>query len=214
LPVPDSPRSSTVVLVRATCATCSQTLAHRAARADQVRKIVALLQLEPQVRVLVDQLLALSLNQAVHAHRLRDHRSDDADEFRGAVVVAVRLEMQIDANGADRLAVERDRRRDVGELLLRQLGPLGGAMQKARLAADARHDDRFAGLDDFAGNALPEPIAHLTARRDRAGRRLELHVAGLVVQQHDRAAHGAVMPAENFEHALQRGAQIERRGRA
>jgi hypothetical protein len=86
-------------------------------------------------------------------------------------------------------------------------------MEKARLATDAGHDDRLAGLDDFAGNPLAEPIANLTARRNRSGRRFELHVAGLLVEQHDGAAHGPVMPAEDFEHALQRGAQIERRGK-
>ena len=57
-------------------------LAHRPARADQVREVVALLQLLPQVRVLVDQPLLVGLDQPVHLDRLRDHRSDDAEKLR------------------------------------------------------------------------------------------------------------------------------------
>ncbi len=83
-------------------------LPHRAAGADQVREVVALLQLLPQVGVLVDEALLVGLDQAVHPHRLRDHRADHAEELDGAVVVAVGLEAQVDADGADRAPVERD----------------------------------------------------------------------------------------------------------
>ena len=139
-------------------------LPHRAARADDVREVVALFQLLAQVRVLVDEPLPVGLDQPVHLHRLRDHRADDAEELDGAVVVAIRLEAQVDADGADGLAFERDRRGDVGQLLLGELGPLRRAVEELRLAADPRHDDRLAALHDLAGDALAQAIAHRACR--------------------------------------------------
>jgi hypothetical protein len=34
----------------------------------------------------------------VHFHRLRDHRADHAEELDGAMVVAIRLEAEVDAD--------------------------------------------------------------------------------------------------------------------
>ena len=57
-------------------------LPHRPAGADDVREVVALAQLLPQVRVLVDQPPPLVLDQPLDLDRLRDHRRDDAEELR------------------------------------------------------------------------------------------------------------------------------------
>ena len=75
------------------------------------------------------------------------------------------------------LAVERDRRRDVGQLLVGQLRPIGGPMQEHRLAADARDDNRLAGLHDLAGDALAEAVTDPLALGNGAGRGFELDLA-------------------------------------
>ena len=90
LPVPDSPRISTVVLVARDLRHLLVHLPHRPAGADDVREVVALPQLLPQVRVLVDQPPLLLLDQPLDLDRLRDHRRDDAEELDAAVVVALR----------------------------------------------------------------------------------------------------------------------------
>ena len=161
--------------------------------------------------VLVDEPLPVGADQAVHLDRLGDHRSDDAEKLRGAVVVAVSLVAEVDADRADGLALERDRRRDVGQFLLRQLGPVGGAIEERRLAAHPRHDDRLAALHHLAGNALAETVAHTLAWRDGAGGGLQLDLAGVFVEQHHRAPQRAVMAAEDLEHAVQPLFQIEGR---
>ena len=94
-------------------------LAHRAAGADEVREIVALLEFLPEMGVLVDQALLLGLDQPMHLDRLGDHRSDHAEKLHRAGVVAFRFETQIDANRANCLVIEGDRCRDIRELFLR-----------------------------------------------------------------------------------------------
>ena len=89
----------------------------------------------------------------------------------------------------------------------RQLRPLRRAVQERRLAADARHDDRLAALDDRAGDALADPVAD---RRDgvvEAVGRLDPQLA-VLVQQRDDAAHGAVVAGEDLEHAVQRRLEV------
>ena len=102
--------------------------AHRAAGADQVGEVVLRLQLLAQVRVLVDQPLALGLDEALQPHRLADHRGDDAEELRGADVEPIGLERQLDEQRADRPAGDGDRHADDAELLgLAALGRADGA---------------------------------------------------------------------------------------
>ena len=74
---------------------------HRAAVADDAGKVVALPQLLPQVRVLVDQPLVLRRHEPLHLERLADHRRDDAEERLRPVEVPVRLELQVHAERAD-----------------------------------------------------------------------------------------------------------------
>ena len=167
-------------------------LAHRPAGADDAREVVALLQLLPKVRVLVDQPLLVFLDQPLDLDRLRDARRDDAEKLDVAVVVAIGIELEVDADRADRAAVEQDRHADEAELFLRQLRPLGGAVQERRLLADARDDDRPAAFDDLADDPFAEPVADRMRRRIEAVGGLDVQFA-VVVQQRDEAADGAVM---------------------
>ena len=96
-------------------------LPHRPAAADQVREVVALAQLLPEVRVLVDEPPLVLLDQPVDLQRLRDHRRDDAEELRAALEVALRLELEIDGERADGAAVQADRHADEAQLLVREL---------------------------------------------------------------------------------------------
>ena len=77
LPVPDSPRSRTVVL----WAPPERSVHACIALVPTIFRTVAFLRLEPQVGVLIDQQLLVGLNQLVNLHRLRDHRPDDAEDF-------------------------------------------------------------------------------------------------------------------------------------
>ena len=77
-------------------------LARGTAGADDVREVVALAQLLPQVGVLVDQPAPFFLDQPLDVERLRDHRADDAEELDAAFVVALRLELQVDGERTDR----------------------------------------------------------------------------------------------------------------
>ena len=90
---------------------------HLAAGANDVGEAVALVELEPQVRVLFDQALAIGFDEPMHLHRLRDHRADDGQKRHRAFVVAVRRVLEIDLELSDRLPLVRDRHRDVGDLL-------------------------------------------------------------------------------------------------
>ena len=198
-----------MVLVRGDLRHLLVHLAHRAAAADDAREVVALLQLLAQLRVLVDQPLLVLLDQALDLDRLRDARRHDAEELDAAVVVAIRVELEIDAERADRAPVEQDRHADEAELLLRQLRALRRAVEERRLLAHARHDDRLAALDHLADDALAEPVADRVRRRVEAVAGLDVQLA-VVVQQRHHAAHGAVVLGEDLEHAVQRRPQVER----
>ena len=82
-------------------------------------------------------------------------------------------------------------------------------MHQPRLVADARHDDRLAALHDAAGDPLADAIAH--GARDGAGAvgRLDAQVAAVLQERHD-PAHGAVVPRQDLQHAMQRGLEVER----
>ena len=135
--------------------------------------------------------------------------ADDAEELDVAVVVAVRIELEIDAERADRAPVEQDRHADEAQLLLRQLRPLRRAVEERRLLAHARDDDRLAALDDLADDAFADAVAHRVRRRVEAVGGLDVQLA-VVVQQRDEAAHGAVVLRQDLEHAVQRRSQVQR----
>ena len=84
------------------------------------------------------------------------------------------------------------------------------AVQKHRLAADLRHDDRLAALDDAAGDAFAELIADAIAGAVEAVGGLDLQLARVFVEHDDGAADGAVMAAEDLQDAVKPGFEIER----
>ena len=184
-------------------------LPHRTAAADQVREVVAFTQFLPQVRVLVDQVALVFLDQTMDLHRLRDHRRDNAEKLGAAVEVALGLVLQVDGQRANGAPVEADRHAYEAQLLVRQLGTPRGAMQERRFAADVRHHNRLPALHHLAG----DPFAHAVADEARsvadAVGGLHAQVPVLVHHRHD-AADGAVVAGENLEDAMERCLQVQR----
>jgi hypothetical protein len=182
-------------------------LPRRATRADDVREVVALAQLLPQVRVLVEQAPPLLLDHLLHVERLPEDRADDAEELHAAVVIALRFEAEIDSERADGDTVQDDRHADEAQLLLAVIGPARREVEKCRLLADARHHDRLAALDNLAG----DPFADLEADRSSAifESLYRFDVQLIFTQQRDHAAHDAVMTNEGLQHALHPGLQVE-----
>ena len=179
------------------------------AGADDVREVVAFAQLLPQVRVLVEQSPPLLLDQPLHVERLRDHRADDAEELHAAVVVALRLEAEVDGERADGGAVHRDRHADEAELLLAD--GRDGAGRRLRNAGSRLTRGTTIGspaFDHLAGDPLADLEAHGAGAVLEALGGLDQQLA--VAQQRHHAAHHAVVADERGEHTLHRSLQIER----
>ena len=150
---------------------------HRTARAEDVREIVALAQLALEVRVFLAQPLALGVDDALNADRLRHQRRDDAKELHRAVEIALGFETEVGAERADGLPVQQNRDADVADLLAPQLRTIGGAPQEHRLARHFRHDDRLAALHDAAGDPFAEPELRVDFPARRPFSRHDLDVA-------------------------------------
>jgi hypothetical protein len=185
-------------------------LAYGPAGPDDVREVVPLPQLLTEVGVLGQQPAALVLHRPLNLQRLRDHRGDDPHEFHAAVEIAFGLEAQIDAEGADGLAVQEDRHAHEAELLASELAPCG-AMQEIRLTAHTGHDHRLAAFDNPAGNAFAQPVADALGRLVETVGRFDRQLAVLAEQRH-HAPDRAVALAENLEDAVERRFQIQRAG--
>ena len=84
---------------------------HRAARAEDVREIVALAQLALEVRVFLAQPLPLGVDDALDANRLCHERGDDPEELHRAVEIALGLVPEVGAERADGLLVQQNRAR-------------------------------------------------------------------------------------------------------
>ena len=176
---------------------------HRAAGAQDVREVVALAQFPLQPDVLLDQPLAIGLDQALDLDRVRDHRGDDAEELAGALVVSFRLVAQLDRQHARRPAIEQQR--DADERALRIAGcPLA----ERGLAADPRDDHGTAGREHLARQRAGRHAALPGAIASRADRRGDFERQLIGRRQRDGAADGVVRPLENLEHALQRRPEV------
>ncbi len=196
------------MFARATWAICSQIRAHDAAGTENLREVVALTKLSLEALVLLHQPLAIRLEQPLDLHRLGDHRRDDAEELRGPLVVAVRLEPQLDAERADGAAVHDQRHTHE-----RPFVAVRTALGQGGLAADTGYDDRPRALDDAshqraAGHgAVRHAIAAAGDRRD------DLQVRTVLARgNRDRAAHGIVRLLENLEDTVQRDLEVQARG--
>ena len=178
---------------------------HRAARAEDLREIVALAQLALQPDVLLHEALAVRLDEPLHLDRLRDHGCDDAEELCAALVVAVRFVGQLERQHARRTPVQQQR-----HAYERPLVSVRVSIGQRRLAAHTRHHDGTAAGEDLerqpaAGDArMPRPVA---SGADR-GRDLELRA--IVRRQRDRAPDRVVRFLEDLEHAVQRGLEVNR----
>ena len=184
-------------------------LPHRPARADDVREVVALAELLPQMGVLVFQAAAVLFDEPLNLDRLGQHRRHDAEELAGPVVVAVRLELQIDGQGADCLAIERDRDAHETQLLLRELRTLRRSMQQEGLAARAGNDNGPAGFDHAARDALANAVLDRRTGLLESVGGFHAKLAALL-RQRDNAPHRAVMPREDFEHVVHGRFQVQR----
>ena len=178
------------------------------AGADDVREVVALAQLLPQVGVLVDQPAPFFLDEPLDVERLGDHRADDAEELDAALVVALRLELEVDGECAGGGALDEDRHADEAQFVPRDVGAARHPVEKFRLLADARHDNRLAALDDLAGDAFANLVADRACAVVKPFNRLDMQLA--VAQQRHHAAHDAVMANEDLQDPLHGRFQVER----
>ena len=181
---------------------------------ENVRKVVALAQLALEVGVFLAQPIALGVDDALNANRLRHERRHDAEELDRAVELALGLEAEVGAQRADGLAVEQNRHADVADFLARQLRPLGGAPQEHRLARDARHDDRLAALHDASRDALSPSRNFASALPPGGPSEATTSISPARRQQRDGAADDAVMTLENAEHLVQGGLLVRARRQA
>src|SRR5262249_28482907 len=141
---------------------------------------------------------------------LGDHRGDDPQELDGRVEVALLLEPEVYPQRADRFAVEYDGHANKGQLLVVQILPLGGPVQKQGLAADLWNYDGFAALDDAAGNAFAKAVTYAASAGRMSVCSFDGKVARLLIQQSDRAANHPVMALQDLEHAVECGLQVQR----
>jgi hypothetical protein len=185
-------------------------LAHRPARADDAREVVALAEFLAQVRVLVDQALPLGVHEPLHPDGLPHHRRHQAQHTHELVVVALPCERQVHRQRAHRLSVDDNRhaqKTDLAPIDLVARQPIA----EERLAADLGHDDGLAALDDTGREAVRQPIPY--------GGPIGLYPVGGVrvqlpggVDERDGPAHEPVMTPEHLEHPYEPRLERERSG--
>src|SRR5258708_36253624 len=90
---------------------------------------------------------------------LGDHRGDNRKKLRRAVIVAVGLIFQVDAERADCLPIDLDGSADESQFLsAARCFPKAQSIQKHRFVAYLRHDDRLACFDDSARDPLTDSV--------------------------------------------------------
>jgi hypothetical protein len=183
-------------------------LSHRPAVADEVRQLVALLELQAQVDVLVEQPAPLRLGEPVGLHRLRGHRRDDLEEAHELLVIAVGLEHELDAQRADGGAAIHDRHAGEAECHPLQAATARGAVQEQWLTAHVGHDDRLRALYHAAHDPLAELVARVHAVGGDADPRLDHQLVSVGVTKHERRLHHVVVALEHLEHAEQGASQL------
>ena len=174
-------------------------------------ELVALPQLLAELGVLLDQLAALGVDEALDAERLGDHARRDAKGTHRAVAVAPRDVALLDGQGAGRASVQGDGDADEGDLLA-PLGALGRAVQEARLAAHPGHHRGRAGLGHHPGHPFADPVAHPAGGPGIAQRGLDHEHPARFLQQRDRSAHRATPALQHLQHAVEAGLEIEGAG--
>ena len=207
LPVPLSPRTSTVARLRATRSTRSSTSRMRCPHAHDPG--------EPRLgraRLLLEHRAPARVLELLQPDARAEHARDDVEEAQvaierdraGAVKAIDGEHAEVGPPVADGDAEERPR-------LRLEVAPGAGAIQEERLLADVRHGDRHAGREDPPDDPLSRPqppedpfaVPHLR-------RRLDEHLAGHRVEER----HGPVLHPEvdlqHHERRVQRLAEIGR----
>jgi hypothetical protein len=124
--------------------------------------------------------LLVFLDEALDLDRLGDARRGDAQKLHVAVVVALRIEAEIDAQRTNRAPIDQDRHADEAQFFLGKFRTLGRAIEERRLLAHARDDDRAPAFGDFADNPLADAIAHGVRRRVEPVGGLDVQLAVVV----------------------------------
>jgi len=93
-------------------------------------------------------------------HVARDHGGDDRQQAPTLVQGVVRVVGPVHAERPDHLRALLDGNTEEGQIPVLLFLAAGGAVQEARLIADAGDRDRLAGFDDPAGDAFAELVLH------------------------------------------------------
>jgi hypothetical protein len=186
-------------------------LLHGPAAAHDVADVVALGELAPELRVLVEEALPLRLHQVVDPHRLADHRAHDPEELHLLLVSAVTGVGQGRSERSHRLPLGLDGHAHVGDLVAPRALEHLGAVQEERLAAHPRHHHRTAALHDPPGDPLADPVPGARVGAAGSARGLDHEVAGLLVLEDHDPRERPVALLQHGEDALQGGAQVEGR---
>ena len=174
-------------------------LLHLVRVADDVGGPEAVAELCPQALVLLLELFPLLLGGAAELDRLGDQGTGDEEQTDVVVQVVVRIVGPVDAQRAVGLVAGADGHAEEGDF-----GALAapGAVEERLGLARLRDHPGLARLDHLAGHAFAETVAGL---RDllaaQSVRDLDRDLAGLPVEQRDRA----VLEVQVFGQGFERG---------
>ena len=207
LPVPVSPRISTVVFHFATCRTCSNT--------RRIGWVWPMMLSKPYCPRTVRRRLSRSsvsarrsrFDVAVEPHALADQVGDHFQEVGVFLQQDFRAGRRLRRQHAGHLAADADRHADE-----RALGIVDAkAVEKARLVGDALDHDGLALLQDHAHHALAGAVADLAdVGFVEAVRHRHQQGAGVRFDQADHAALQADAFVQRAQHGAQGFLQIER----
>ena len=188
-------------------------LLHGARVPDQAADLVALLQLVPELGVLLDQARPLRFHEPMHAHGLAEHGAHDGQAGRFLVVAAVLAIGKGDSERPHRPPADGHGHADVGQLALAVRPQDTGAVEEQGLAADLRNDDRAAALHHAARDAFTGLVVRAPRLLpSRADGRLHRQLVAVGLAQRDRGAHRAQALLDVLEDAAEGGTDVERGG--
>jgi hypothetical protein len=156
LPVPVSPRISTVVGHFATMRICSKMRRIGAECPTRLSKPYFWRTVRRRVSRSSDRAFALLLDLLGEAHALADQVGHHFDEARALFEQAVVGRVGLHRQHALQRAADLDRRRDERQVLVVDAEPV----EKARLVAEARDGHGAAAFEDHADQAFAGLVAH------------------------------------------------------
>ncbi len=119
-------------------------------------------------------------------------------------------EYPVDAKDPQRLAMDLDGDRDIGDVLPTDVAPGACPVQEERLLADIRDDDRLPGFEHLPGHAFAdlESSPRLLLLREAVGG-LDGQFAGLRMQQGQRPALHAQDVGQDLQYFVRGDLQVE-----